>query len=64
MALTIKLNLLESRRKKAHKKYLEIAIASTHSDIVLHVLNGSIKLAKIKSKLFLKYNRRLKYLGL
>jgi len=64
MELTIKLNLLESRRKKSHKKYLELAIAGTHSDIVAHVLNGNIKLAKTKSKLFLKYNRRLKYLGL
>jgi len=33
-------------------------------NIVTHLLNGDIKLAKIKSKLFLKYNRRLKYLGL
>jgi hypothetical protein len=64
MELTIKLNLTESRRKKAHKKYLELAIASTHGNIVTHLLNGDIKLAKIKSKLFLKYNRRLKYLGL
>ena len=64
MELTIKLNLLESRRKKAHKNYLETAIAATHSSIVKHVLDGNIKLAKTKSKLFLKYNRRLKYLGL
>lgn len=64
MELTIKLNLLESRRKKAHKKQLEIAIASTHSDIVLHTVNGDYHLAELKAKLFLKYNRRLKYLGL
>ena len=36
MELTIKLNLLESKRKRAHKKELELAIAKTHSDIVLH----------------------------
>ncbi len=64
MELTIRLNLSESRRKKAHKKQLEIAIAGTHSDIVIHTLNGDYDLAKLKAKLFLKYNRRLKYLGL
>ena len=52
MELTIKLNLLESRRKKAHKNYLETAIAATHSSIVKHVLDGNVKLAKSKSKLF------------
>ena len=64
MELTIKLNLSESRRKKAHKKQLELAIAGTHNDIVIHTLNGDYNLAKLKAKLFLKYNRRLKYLGL
>ena len=64
MELTIRLNLTESRRKKAHKKQLELAIAGTHSDIVLHALNGDYHLAELKAKLFLKYNRRLKYLGL
>ena len=64
MELTIKLNLLESQRKKAHKKQLELAIAGTHSDIVVHTINGDLRLAKLKAKLFLKYNRRLKYLGL
>jgi len=64
MELTIRLNLTESRRKKAHKNKLEIAIASMHSDIVLHTLDGDYHLAQLKAKLFLKYNRRLKYLGL
>jgi len=64
MELTIRLNLSESRRKKAHKKQLELAIAGTHNDIVIHTLNGDYNLAKLKAKLFLKYNRRLKYLGL
>lgn len=64
MELTIRLNLTESRRKKAHKRQLELAIAGTHSDIVLHTLNGDHHLAELKAKLFLKYNRRLKYLGL
>mgnify|MGYP006906264658 FL=1 len=64
MELTIKLNFSESQRKKAHKKQLELAIAGTHSDIVLHTLNGDYHLAELKAKLFLKYNRRLKYLGL
>ena len=64
MELTIKLNLSESQRKKARKKQLELAIASMHNDIVLHTLNGNYHLAELKAKLFLKYNRRLKYLGL
>jgi len=64
MELTIKLNLSESQRKKAHKKQLELAITETHNDIVSHTLNGNYHLAKLKAKLFLKYNRRLKYLGL
>ena len=64
MELTIKLNLLESKRKRAHKKELELAVAKTHSDIVLHTLNNECDLAQLKAKLFLKYNRRLKYLGL
>lgn len=64
MELTIRLNITESRRKKAHKNQLELAIASMHNDIVLHTLNGDYHLAELKAKLFLKYNRRLKYLGL
>lgn len=59
MELTIKLNLSESRRKKAHKKQLELAIAGTHSDIVLHTLNGDYHLAQLKAKLFFKIQSKI-----
>ena len=62
MELKIKLTLLESQRRLAHKKYLEITIAKIHGEIVKHVINEKFDLAKIKSKLFLKYNRRLNYI--
>ena len=61
MELTIKLNLLESRRKKAHKNYLAAAIADTHNSIVKDVISGADRLKlNNKARLFLKYNRRLK----
>ena len=42
---------------------LEKAIAVTHGDIVRHVLAEEPDLAKLKARLFLKYNRRLKYIS-
>ena len=64
MELAIKLKLLESQRKQRHKKVLEQAIHELHNNIVLHVVEDDFKMAKIKSQLFLKYNRRLKYLSI
>ena len=64
MGLTIKLNLLESRRKKAHKKYLETTIARVHGEIVSHVLSEEHKNASNKAILFKKYCRRLNYISI
>lgn len=64
MELAIKLKLIESRRKRQHKKILEQAITELHNSIVLYVIEDNYKMAKIKSQLFLKYNRRLKYLSI
>lgn len=64
MELAIKLKLIESRRKQAHKKVLEQAIAELHNQIVMCVVTEDFNMAKIKSQLFLKYNRRLKYLSI
>ena len=64
MELAIKLKLIESRRKQAHKKVLELAVAELHNQIVVCVIEENFNMAKIKSQLFLKYNRRLKYLSI
>jgi len=64
MELAIKLKLIESRRKRQHKKVLEQAITELHNSIVLYVIEDNYEMAKIKSQLFLKYNRRLKYLSI
>lgn len=64
MELAIKLKLIESRRKRQHKKILEQAITELHNSIVLYVIEDNYEMAKIKSQLFLKYNRRLKYLSI
>jgi hypothetical protein len=64
MELAVKLKLIESRRKREHKKVLEAAIADLHNSIVTHVIEENFEMAKIKSQLFLKYNRRLKYLSI
>ena len=65
MELAIKLNLIESRRKKRHIKFLQETIAELNNSIVKDVLNGNDKLKLYnKAKLLKKYNRRLKYLGL
>jgi hypothetical protein len=64
MEFKIKLKILESQRKLAHKKYLETAITRIHGEIVNHVINENFYLAKLKSKLFQKYNRRLKYISI
>ena len=64
MELAIKLKLIESRRKRQHKRILEQAITNLHNSIVLYVIEDNYEMAKIKSQLFLKYNRRLKYLSI
>jgi hypothetical protein len=65
MELTIKLNLIESRRKKRHIKFLQETIAELNNGIVRDVIKGNDKLNLYnKAKLLKKYNRRLKYLGL
>tara|TARA_R100001198_G_scaffold25519_1_gene13295 strand:+ start:2355 stop:2549 length:195 start_codon:yes stop_codon:yes gene_type:complete len=64
MELAIKLKLIESRRKRQHKRILEQAITDLHNSIVLYVIEDNYEMAKIKSQLFLKYNRRLKYLSI
>jgi hypothetical protein len=64
MELAIKLKLIESRRKRQHKRILEQAITELHNSIVLYVIEDNYEMAKIKSQLFLKYNRRLKYLSI
>jgi len=64
MELAIKLKLIESRRKRQHKRVLEQAITELHNSIVLYVIEDNYEMAKIKSQLFLKYNRRLKYLSI
>ena len=64
MELAVKLKLIESRRKRQHKKILEQAITELHNSIVLYVIEDNYEMAKIKSQLFLKYNRRLKYLSI
>ena len=62
MELKIKLKLFK-RRRNGHINQLEKAIAVTHGDIVKHVLAEEPDLAKLKARLFLKYNRRLKYIS-
>ena len=61
MELKIKLKLFR-RRRNGHINQLEKAIAATHGDIVKHVLEGDQDKAQLKARLFLKYNRRLKYI--
>jgi hypothetical protein len=61
MELKIKLKLFR-RRRNGHINQLQRAIAATHSDIVKHVLDGDQTKAQLKAKLFLKYNRRLRYI--
>jgi len=65
MELTIKLNLIESRRKKRHIKFLQETIAELNNGIVRDVIKGHLDHSLYnKAKLLKKYNRRLKYLGL
>jgi hypothetical protein len=62
MELKIRLKLFK-KRKNVHINQLEKAIAATHGDIVKHVLEGNQDKAQLKARLFLKYNRRLKYIS-
>ena len=65
MELTIKLNLIESRRKKRHIKFLQETIAELNNGIVRDVIKVHLDHSLYnKAKLLKKYNRRLKYLGL
>ena len=56
------LRKLKRRKRKAqHVKYLENRINELHNDIIKDILKGNDKLKVYnKSRLLIKYNRRLK----
>lgn len=52
--------LKKRKRRQKHAKYLGMAIAALHNEIVHEVLQGNMPTNK--AKLFKKYLRRLNYL--
>jgi|TARA_R110002167_G_scaffold361796_1_gene580400 hypothetical protein len=53
--------LKRRKRKLEHVKYLENRINELHNDIIKDILKGNDKLKVYnKSRLLIKYNRRLK----